>query len=103
MVVVFSFDAFAHDELLAGCLVSFGGALTTHLSVSMERSLVSSIGRIRYRLVNSNTGGRSMNEVIKTRPSLWGRGIFECTVINMSVHDIKVSDRPTEGGRFTSI
>ncbi len=25
MVVVFSFDAFTRDELLAGCLVSFGG------------------------------------------------------------------------------
>ncbi len=96
MVVVFLFDAFAHDELLAGRLVSFGGALTTCSSVSREKSLVSSIRRILYQLVDSNTGGGRV-EVVKARPETWGRGIFECAVGKMSIHDIKVSDRPTEG------
>ncbi len=74
MVVTFSFDAFTHDELLAGRLVSFGGALTTRSFVSTEESLVSSIGRIPYRLVDSNTGGWSVGEVAKARPSSWGQG-----------------------------
>ncbi len=64
MVVIFSFNAFARDELLAGRLVSFGGALTTRSSFSTEESLVSSIGRILYWLVNSNTGGGQV-EVVK--------------------------------------
>ncbi len=95
MVVVFSFNAFARNELLAGCLVSFGGALTTQSSVSTERSLVSSIRRILYRLVDSNTGGQSVGEVIKAHPETWGGGIFKCAVCKMSACDIKVSDRPT--------
>ncbi len=95
MVVVFLFDAFTRDELLAGHLVSFGGALTTQLSCSTERSLVSSIGRILYRLFDSNTGGGQV-EVVKACPKTWGRGIFKCAVDKVSVCDIKVSDRPTE-------
>ncbi len=94
MVVIFSFDAFARNELLAGRLVSFGGALTTRSSIPRERSLVSSIGRILYRLFDSNTGGDRV-EVVKACPKTWGRGIFECAVDKVSVHDIKVSDRPT--------
>ncbi len=92
MVVVFSFDAFARDELLAGHLVSFGGALTTQSSFSIEKSLVSSSGRILYRLFDSNTGGGWV-EVVKTRPETWGGGIFECTIDKVSECDIKVSDR----------
>ncbi len=94
MVVIFSFGAFARNELLARCLVSFGGALTTRSSVSTEKSLVSSIGRILYRLFDSNTGGGQV-EVVKARPKTWGGGIFECVVDKVSVCDIKVSDRPT--------
>ncbi len=74
MVVAFSFNAFACDELLAGRLVSFGRALTTRLSVSKERSLVSSMGRILYRLFNSNTGGGRV-EVVKACPKTWG-GVY---------------------------
>ncbi len=96
MVVAFLFDAFARDELLAGRLVSFGGALTTRSFVSTETSLVPSIGRILYRLFGSNTGGGRV-EVVKARPETWGGGIFECAVNKMSVCDIKVSDRLTEG------
>ncbi len=66
MVVVFSFDAFARNELLARRLVSFGGALTTRLSFSTEESLVSSIGRILYQLFDSNTGGGRV-EVVEAR------------------------------------
>ncbi len=84
-------------DVLARRLVRFGGALTTQFST--EKSLVPSIGRILYRLVDSNTGDRSVYEVVKTRPSSWGRGIFECAVGKMSVRDIKVSDRPTEEKR----
>ncbi len=73
MVGDFSFDAFTHDELLAGCLVSFGGARTTCSSVSTEESLVSSIGRILYRLFDSNTGGGQV-EVVKAHPKTWGWG-----------------------------
>ncbi len=77
MVVVFSFDAFAHDELLAGRLASNPGipmssvvgslglsALASALSVkalqwlSRGKSLVSLIRRILYQFVDSNTGGR---------------------------------------------
>ncbi len=94
MVVVSSFDAFARDELLAGRLVSFGGALTTRSSVPRERSLVSSMGSILYWLFNSNTGGGRV-EVMKARPKTWGRGIFECVIGKVSVCDIKVLDRPT--------
>ncbi len=36
-----------------------------------------------------------MIEVVKTDPAHGGQGIFECMVIKVSVHDIKVSDRPT--------
>ncbi len=95
MMVAFLFHAFACDELLAGCLVSFGGALTTRLSFSTEESLVSSIGRILYRLFDSNTGG-DWDEVVKACPEMWGGGIFECTIDKVSVCDTKVSDRPTE-------
>ncbi len=84
MVVTFSFDAFTRDELLAGCLVSFGGALTTRSSVPTEELLVSSMGRILYRLFDSNTGGGQV-EVVKARPKMWGRGIFKCAVDKMSV------------------
>ncbi len=73
MVVVSSFDAFTRDELLARRLVSFGGALTTHSSFSRERSLVSSIGSILYRLFDSNTGGGQV-EVVKAHPRNVGRG-----------------------------
>ncbi len=66
MVVVFSFDAFTCDELLAGRLVSFGRALTTRTSFSIEDLLVSSIGRIRYWLFDSNTDGERV-EVVKSR------------------------------------
>ncbi len=96
MVVIFSFDAFTHNELLAGRLVSFGGALTTWSSFSTEGSLVSSIGRILYRLFDSNTGGGRV-EVIKAHPETWGGGIFECAIDKVSDCDIKVSDRPSEG------
>ncbi len=95
MVVVFSFDAFTRDELLAGRLVSFGRALTTQLLVSREKSLVPSIGRILYRLFDSNTGDGRV-EVVKACPEMWGRGIFECTIDKVSVRDIKVSGQPTE-------
>ncbi len=95
MVVIFLFDAFARDELLAGRLVSFGGALTTRSSFCKEESLVSSIGRILYWLFDSNTGGGQV-EVVKARPETWGRGIFKCMIDKVSVCDIKVSDRPTE-------
>ncbi len=95
MVVVFSFDAFARNELLAGRLVSFGGALTTRSSVSTERSSVSLMGRILYRLFDSNTGGGRV-EVVKARPETRGGGIFECAIGKVSIRDIKVSDRPTE-------
>ncbi len=95
MVVVFSFDAFTRDELLARHLVSFGGALTTWLSVSTKRLSVSSTERILYQLFDSNTGGGRV-EVIKAHPKTWGGGIFECVIGKMSVRDIKVSDRPTE-------
>ncbi len=96
MVVAFLFDAFTRDELLAGRLVSFGGALTTCPSISKERSLVSSIRRILYRLFDSNTGGGRV-EVVKACPETWGGGIFECAIGKVSKCDIKVSDRPTEG------
>ncbi len=95
VVVVFSSDAFARDESLAGHLVSFGGALTTRSLFSIEKSLVSSSGRILYRLFDSNTGGGRV-EVVKACPETWGRGIFECAIDKVSVHDIKVSDWPTE-------
>ena len=95
MVVVFSFDAFACNELLAGRLVSFGRALTTQSSFSTEESLVSSIGRILYRLFDSNTGGGRL-EIVKAHPETWGGGIFECAIDKVSECDIKVSDRPTE-------
>ncbi len=96
MVVVFSFNAFTHDELLAGHLVGFGRAPTTRSSFSTEKLLVSSIGRILYWLFNSNTGGGRV-EAMKARPEMWGGGIFECTIDKLSICDIKVSDRPTEG------
>ncbi len=95
MVVVFSFDAFTRTELLAGRLVSFGGALTTRSLFSKEESLASLIGRILYRLFNSNTGGGRV-EVVKARPETWGGGIFDCTIDKVSECDIKVSDQPTE-------
>ncbi len=96
MVVIFSFDAFACDELLAGRLVSFGRALTTHSSISTEKSLVSLIRSILYQFVDSNTGGRSVVEVVRTCPSSWGGGIFKCVIGKMSVCNIKVSDWLTE-------
>ncbi len=96
MVVVFSFNAFACNELLARRLVGFGGAPTTRASFSTEDSLVSSIGRILYQLFDSNTGGGQV-EVVKAHPETWGGGIFECTVNKVSECDIKVSDRLTEG------
>ncbi len=74
MVVVFLFDAFTHDELLARRLVSFGGALTTRSSVSTERSLVSSTGRILYQLFDSNTGGGRV-EVVRPTPKR-GAGVY---------------------------
>ncbi len=99
MVVVFSIDAFARDELLASRLVGFGGLRQP--DSSRERSLVSSTGRILYRFVNSNTGckvevirwriGRIFKVVLKTRPSSGGRGISECVLDNLSVK-IKVDD-----------
>ncbi len=95
MVVVFLFDAFARDELLARRLVSFGGALTTWSSVSTENLLVPSIGRILYWLFDSNTGGGRV-EVVKAHPKTWGGGIFECALGKVSIRDIKVSDRLTE-------
>ncbi len=95
MVVAFSFDAFTRGELLAGRLVSFGGALTTRSLVSIEGSLVSSIGRILYQLFNSNTGGDWV-EVVKARPETWGGGIFKCAIDKVSEWDIEVSDRLTE-------
>ncbi len=98
MVVIFSFDAFARNELLARCLVSFGRALTTRSSFPREESSVPSIRRILYRLFDSDTGGGRM-EVVKTRPEMWDGGIFECAIDKVSVYDIKVSDRPTEEER----
>ncbi len=64
MVVTFLIDAFTRDELLAGRLVGFGGLQQP--GSSREKSLVSSIGRILYRLVDSNTGGQSVSEVVET-------------------------------------
>ncbi len=100
MVVAFSFDAFAHDELLARRLVSFGGALTTRSSFSRENSLVPSTGRILYRFVDSDTGcnkevvdwrfGHIFEVVEKAHPICEGGGISEC-VFKMSVK-IKVED-----------
>ncbi len=98
MVVIFSFDAFARNELLARRLVSFGGALTTQSSFSTEGSLASSTGRILYQLFDSNTGGDQV-EVVKARPETWDRGIFECAVSKVAVFVIKVSDWPTEEER----
>ncbi len=66
MVVTLLFGAFTHGELLARCLVGFGGALTTRGSCSRENSSVSSTGSILYRFVDSNTGGWSGREVGKT-------------------------------------
>ncbi len=94
MVVVFSFDTFTHDELLAGRLASDPGIPTSSVVGSLELSapcpatvvafacalagglfnplrgsskegklLVSSIRRIPYQFVNSNTGAQV--EVIK--------------------------------------
>ncbi len=76
MVVAFSFDAFTRNELLAGRLASDPGIPTSSgvglrglsapcsalLARALERELptvgllVSSIGRILYRFVDSNTG-----------------------------------------------
>ncbi len=66
VVVIFSIVAFTHNELLAGHLVSFERAPTTQGVGSVESSLVSSIGRILYWFVNSNTGGQLVMEVVKT-------------------------------------
>ncbi len=85
MAVAFSFNAFAHNELLARHLVSFGGALTTRCTDSTKRSLASSTGRILYQFVDSNTGGRAVVEVVKTHPSSRGRGIFKCVISKVSV------------------
>ncbi len=73
MVVIFSFDAFACNELLAGRLVSFGRALTTRSFVPTEGSLVSSIRRILYRFVDSNTDGL-VGGSRKSPPFIVGRG-----------------------------
>ncbi len=107
MVVVFLFDAFTCNELLAGRLVSFGRALTTRSLVPRENSLVSSIGRILYWFIDSNTGDWAVVEVVKTCPSSRGGGIFECAIGRMSVKICKedassnevpssLRDRPAE-------
>ncbi len=114
MVVVFSFDAFTRDELLARCLVSFGGALTTCASVSTEKLLVPSMGRILYQLFDSNTGGGQVEVVKAPALKMWGGGIFECAIGRMSVKICKEDassnevpslerDRPAEVKGPTSI
>ncbi len=80
MVVVFSIDAFTHDELLASRLVGFGGLRQP--ASSRENLLVSSTRRILYRFVDSGTGckmevvewrvGRIFKVMLKTRPSSGG-------------------------------
>ncbi len=137
MVVVFSFDAFTRDELLAGRLASNPGVPTSSVVGSLGlsapspatdvafacalaggsfnplrgvsstegNSLVSSIGRIVYQFVDSDTGcgievvmwhfGRILEVVLKTHPVHEGRGISECAIDKTSVCK-KESDRPTE-------
>ncbi len=115
MVVVFSFDAFTRDELLARRLASDPGvptssgvglwrlsALCSALSARVLEwvlptvgSLVPSTGRIRYWFVDSDTGcdkevgkwcvGHKFEVVLKTRPAVGGRGISECMLYKMSV------------------
>ncbi len=110
MVVTFSFDAFTRDELLARRLASDPGTPTSSgvglqglsvpcsalLAKALEQelptvgSLVSSIGRILYRFINSNTGcdkevvswrvGRIFEVVLKTRPSSGGGGVYQIGV-----------------------
>ncbi len=104
MVVIFSFDAFTHDELLVGRLASDPGIPTPSevglrglsvpclalLAKALEQelptvgSLVSSIGRILYRFVDSGTGcdkevgewhvGRIFEVVPTTHPLEGGGG-----------------------------
>ncbi len=93
MVVIFSIDAFARDELLAGHLVGFGGLRQP--DSSRENLLVPLMGRILYRFVDSDTGceievvewhvGRIFEVILKTPPSSWGGGISECMLYKMSV------------------
>ncbi len=99
MVVIFSIDAFACDELLAGHLVGFGGLRQP--ASSRESSLVSSTGRILYQFVDSDTGcdkevdkgcfGCILEVMLKTCPAREGGGISECALNKVSVK-IKVAD-----------
>ncbi len=100
MVVSFSFNPFACDELLGECLASCT-ILGTAALVSVGISSLSQ--RTSYQFVNSNTGGRSGIEVINADPTRGGRGIFKCAVNKISVCGIKVSDQPTGEESTTSM